>query len=274
MGLPYCPDEKVLRDSIRGTVWEPGMVGSFPGVMSRSELFGNMGSIFEDYKELKDSISNCGRNVPEAYVSELQTFWVFSQLRGVHPLMQGPEWRSLRHKSEVSAAFGLQRASSFSLRGISRLFPSGLGPIRHMEAALKLPSPFQRELTPDTDLAFAAYAIQVWGPYFSRWREKMISITHKISKALEPAEKLAVNLMHPDVKLVAKDRKPVSMALLVCLLRWPDRKLPIRFLEGFKVIGHLDHSGIFNDKQMAEISEEVLQESFLASLQRSSSTTS
>ena len=52
------------------------------------------------------------------------------------------------------------------------------------------------------------------------------------------------------------------MAFLVSLLRWPDRRLPWAFYKGFKVIGHLEHSGIFNEKVMSEISEEEISESF------------
>ena len=89
-----------------------------------------------------------------------------------------------------------------------------------------------------------------------------MSLQRSKVRILHCAEQHAVTLMHPEVKSVAEHRRPVSMAFLCAILRWPDRRLPSSFLYGFKASGHLEFSGVFNDKAMDEVDEGMLKEEF------------
>jgi hypothetical protein len=52
--------------------------------------------------------------------------------------------------------------------------------------------------------------------------------------------------MPEHVRGLVHAEKPGAIALVTVLLRWPDRKQPIRFVEGFHIVGEVENSGLFN----------------------------
>ena len=106
------------------------------------------------------------------------------------------------------------------------MFPPGLGPDRHIRLALKAQSPLSLQHVLDEDIAFGVEAAAVWGPYIGRWRESQQAALLELTTALQPLNRQLVQLMHPYVHQVAKDRFPAGIAATVVLLRWPDGRLP------------------------------------------------
>ena len=124
-----------------------------------------------------------------------------------------------------------------------------------MQQALLLPSPYSPTSTHDEDLTFAMQAAGVWGPYLSAWRDKQRASLNNLRKALAHVNDQLVERMDPYVHMVASERFPAGMAASVILLRWPDRKIPVCFTEGFSVIGNIEESGIF--RRLPDIKEPV-----------------
>ena len=59
---------------------------------------------------------------------------------------------------------------------------------------------------------------------------------------------------------VAASKSPALLALLVAALRWPDRTVPLAFVQGFKVIGDIEPSHIFRNlpaKKVADAPEDL-----------------
>ena len=240
--LAYSGDESLLRNNVRGTCWDPTVRSSYPGIYTPSSFVGELASHFDEerYSQIRWHIP-----ISEPHLIDLQTFWVHTQLKGLVPHSQGPDWCSLRRKAASMAALGRQRASGESNRGLDRMFEEGLGPIQHMARAFKQPSPLALNFELDEDLTFAVKAAQVWGPYLDAWRrQQMVSLTH-LHKVLVPLNTQLVNLMDPYVAQVSKDRFPAGIAAICTLLRWPDRMLPRCFMEGFPVIGEVAESGVY-----------------------------
>ena len=117
-----------------------------------------------------------------------------------------------------------------------------VGPDRHVERSSTLPSPYTFKGAVDEDLIFAAKTAAIFGHYLGVWR------ANQLAKVTES--------MHPTVREVAAERKPVNTAAAIVLLRWPDRQLARDFVEGFKVVGHLEASGVFKPIDRGFVSEE------------------
>jgi hypothetical protein len=201
-----------------------------------------MSSLFEDSRYSSVTWAIPARD--EA-LSALQTFWVYTQIKGLIPFCQGPSWCSQKRKAASMASLGKQRAAGVSSRGLDHMFPPGLGPAEHMKRSLQEPSPIALSFTLDEDLSFAIYALEVWGPYLSAWRNEQMSHLEHLHRSLAQVDSQLVALMDPYVHQVAKDRFPAGIAANVVLLRWPDRQLPRCFVEGFAVIGEVPESSVF-----------------------------
>ena len=113
-------------------------------------------------------------SITDEILRDLQTFWIFTQLQGLIPHSQGPDWASQKKKAAALAALGTQRCMGDSNRGLDHMFPPGLGVDKHMELAKLAKSPMSLEITLDEDLSFGVHAAAVWGPYIDRWRDKQL----------------------------------------------------------------------------------------------------
>ena len=107
-----------------------------------------------------------------------------------------------------------------------------------------MPSPFACLLAIDVDLEFAAHALGVWGPLLPQWQEKVRRVLHRVVHAFA-----AVREYFTTESLVSEltIRNPMVLAVFTVLLRWPDVTQPSRYLTGFKVVGSIEHSGMFHD---------------------------
>ena len=250
--MAYSGDELILRLQVKGTCWDPTIGPIYPGLLTRPTFVAEMRSIFSDQR-----YANIDWHIPvrDSDLAALQTYWVHTQIRGRIPHSQGPDWSSQRYKAKAMAALGTQRATSDSSRGLDHIFPPGLGRDAHLRKAKDLPSPLAPTAHHDDDLAFALQALSVWGPYISKWRAQQMTSLDNLKKALAKVNAQLVSTMDPYVSHVAADRFPAGIAASVILLRWPDRKLPTCFTEGFSIIGDIKESGIF--KRLPDSKEPV-----------------
>ena len=69
--------------------------------------------------------------------------------------------------------------------------------------------------------------------------------------------------MPETVKRVAGKKNPAMIALTTVLLRWPDRHLAVEYVEGHKIVGHIQTSGVFRARSGKEISKDELDHGFL-----------
>ena len=78
--LSYCSMESQLRGLVRGAVWQPGIVESFPGVYSASVMWEDVCSMFHVPRFGKAPWDSVGRGFCTG-VSRLLTAWDFTCLR-------------------------------------------------------------------------------------------------------------------------------------------------------------------------------------------------
>ena len=69
--------------------------------------------------------------------------------------------------------------------------------------------------------------------------------------------------MHPCVREVPGTKEPVGIAALTVLLRWPDRGLFSKFMNGFEIVGHIESSGVFRPKAQERIEDKQVEKEFL-----------
>lgn len=246
-----CNLEKEIRCRIAGTVFEPGLVESYPGKRSATQLFGDLRSIFK---------GGCYANAPwdsvwsaillcESDIASLQACWVDSQLRGRDPIHQGPEWIAEKNRNQVKAALGSQRAFATSKRGLAETIPRGVSKLEHLETALELESPFAPDFEMDDDLGFCFRAFGLLGPILRRWRQSQPNVWWRLCSALKSLDEYLGSIMPPTVAAIASMKRPAVFACLASLLRWPDRDLPTAYIEGFPAVFDIASSGVFRSLQ-------------------------
>ena len=140
---------------------------------------------------------------------------------------------------------GGQRYASDSQRGLDHALPPGLGKEEHMVRSADLPNPFSPRLWPEKDVQFVVDMIVTWQEAFPRFVEKCHQIFKSVLIAVQPLERWMEQHRSSTARLVASTKRPVTAALLVALLRWPDRDVALHLLVGFPIVGHLSSSGLF-----------------------------
>ncbi|CAE8598126.1 unnamed protein product, partial [Polarella glacialis] len=233
-----------LRQSVRGTVWQPGLVETWPELIEPTTLVASMHELFlSQGLQLDHAVQ--ARNVPAKAVALLQSYWVNTQMRKLPGDNQGIDWSMQRNKHATAMGLGSQRGGPHCAGALPALVERRVGKEAHMAFALPLPSPFDSENVMDDDALYAARAMARLGPYVRVWLRRMNRALEALAKAFQPWDDLLVNLMRPDVQAVAKTKKPAMMACLIVLLRWPDRTLPVRYVLGFRLVGIIENSQLF-----------------------------
>ncbi|CAE8593271.1 unnamed protein product, partial [Polarella glacialis] len=236
--------EPDLRQAVRGTVWQPGLVESWPKLIEPTALVASMHELFLS-QGLKLDHAVQSHNVPVKAITLLQSYWVDTQMRALPSENQGIDWSMQRNKHATAMGLGSQRGGPHCAGASPALIERGVGKDAHMAFAMPLPSPFDSENVMDDDALYAARAMARLGPYIRIWRRRMLRALEALAKAFQPWDDLLVSLMLPDVQAVARTKKPAMMACLVVLLRWPDRTLPARYVLGFRLVGIIENSHLF-----------------------------
>ncbi|CAE8647621.1 unnamed protein product [Polarella glacialis] len=237
---PPCPEERAALmmlplDVVRGSQMPvPTWTHFGPEIELRRAVQG-----------LKLDHAAQSQNVPAEAVALLQSYWVNTQMRGLPAENQGVDWSMQRHKHATAMGLRSQRGGPHCAGSLPALVERGVGKEAHMAFALPLSTPFDSENVMDDDALYAARAMARLGPYVRIWRRRMSRALEALAKEFQPWDNLLVNLMRPDVKAVAKNKKPAMMACLIVLLPWPDRTLPARYVLGFRLVGIIENSHLF-----------------------------
>ena len=269
--MRYTQDENMLRQRVRGTVFEPGALLHLPGLRSPDQCISQMELIFKDLsgdgmcrtaKPPWRTIRARVRRQAEALHS-LQRPWAHEILRGQEDGPMGPRARSAQEMAQAWAYLGMQRAAGKSHRGLDHLLQPGFGRNKHMATATALPSPYRPGTTTDPDLQFAAYTMAVWEPYIGPWREQQRLLLTGLVEALQPMTEAMRRHMPESVKRVAVKKNPALIASFTVLIRRPDRQVALEYIKGHQIAGHAESSGVFRARGGGEILEAELQKGYL-----------
>ena len=114
--------------------------------------------------------------------------------------------------------------------------PWFLGPDEHERHALRLEHPFAGPPVTELDIAFAIDAYCAKGLSITSVRRRRLRLLRRLSVILEPLDTILRDRRH--VKIAsAPGVRPVYAAVLITLMRWPDRGLATNLAEGFELAG-------------------------------------
>ncbi|CAE7513615.1 DNMT3B [Symbiodinium sp. CCMP2592] len=241
----YCAMEERLRHQCQGTVWQPGLVDSFPGLLSASDVSLRLTELFADV-DVELPAMPITPDVERA-LKRLQVYTVDRILRDLPISEMGPEWAQQKAAGESAAALGIQKGAKLHRHAIAALIPESIGKNTHAVLSTSLQSPFQTSSVLDDDARFSVRAMVALGPFIRTWRRKQLRALLCLDKALDKLNKTLVAAMHPSVSAVASDKKPATMAALAVMLRWPDVTLGLRFVRGFGLLGFIESPSLFRE---------------------------
>ena len=242
--LAFGADEQELKNRLQGTVFHPAAL-SFPGLITPAQLARDIGHQFSPMQVPDEVFSQWHSDELSESVKRLQTFWIWTQQRGLHPLDQGPEWKAQRMRAQMQASLGTQRYAANAKHGLDHIIEPGLGKEEHMRRALKLRSPFSVHHCCDSDLSFTAVAVAAMGPHLSAWIDTQLQAIRQLKRALLPLENFLRSAMGSNSRQVAADSSPGFIAAVTSLLRWPDRTQAVSYVRGFGIVDQIDNSHIF-----------------------------
>ena len=147
-------DESALRSRLRGTVWEPGTIEVFPGLLDADQVVQALQAQFLEYSIPSPLLDQTRHRLQTCKLSWMQYFTAWSRQRGDEWECLGPTLVLPRDRSALFASLGGQRYASDSKRGLDHALPPGLGKHRHMEEAQLLPNPFSARPWPEKDVQF------------------------------------------------------------------------------------------------------------------------
>ena len=177
------------------------------------------------------------------FTDYLHSFAELGDLQSMYP----PAMSTCRWQAEAS--LGLQAGAGSSNRALPSLVRPGGGPWDHLHQALEVArscgtwTNFDLEAEPDLHFAAAASVQQLRG--LKGWRRAVI---RKISELERRCRPLAGHLraqQHKCVRSVRPDINVAFIAVLILVMRWPDRMLPFRFTIGFRIAGAIEASEVF-----------------------------
>lgn len=241
----YVGHELFMREACKGTCWEPGVMESYPGLLSGSQVADAFISLCASEGLHISNLTKLRAALAIPAVACLQAYWVDTQLRGLEPNSQGPQWAQQKQQAAQAAALGTQRGAILSRHAAAELVEPGLSKEEHMAAALSLASPFQVDPVVDDDAKFACRASVIFGPFVRTWRRRQDRACKKLMQALAPWDEELREQMTDGVASVARAKCPATMVVSAILLRWPDVIMGCRYVTGYHDIGEVEDSHLF-----------------------------
>ena len=260
--MSYGPAEAALRSRIRGSVFEPGLFLHYPGLIDGPSLVEDIARQVAAADIAPEVWSEVADNISHDDLASLQSYWVDTQLRCRSASPQGPEWSAQASRSMLPASLGTQRYPGNSRRGLDHLIQPGLGKEGHLKVALTVKSPFRPGQAIDDDIRFAARALALMGPYLTEWKRKQERAFGRLCKALAPASAAVEAALSPAISTVAGPKRPVVMAALTSLMRWPDRSQAECFIKGFRAFGTIPEANVFRELPRAHDDPATLDPAF------------
>ena len=249
-----CDDEVSLQSRMAGTVWEPGRLQSFPGILGADELVAEMQLMFPDCPVQDCVWRQTSQRLSACQLCELQAYYAWCKMRGLETQILPPIPLLRQDRTPVFAGLSGQRYPGNSSQGLDHLLPPGLGKELHMEASSQLPSPFRHVKWPELDVAFVIHSLLVWRSHLPTKTAKLRHVLRTVARALTPLEE-ALSVYRVES---AHSKAPAFTACITALLRWPDVAQPQQLLLGYPIIGELEHSGVFrfvNPKDSKDVDE-------------------
>ena len=240
-----CNDESALQSRLLGTIWEPGRLSQFPGILTAQDVVREMHTMFPLCPVQECIWDRTIQRLSACQLWELQAYFGWCKLHGLETHMLPPSPLLRQDRTRVFAGLSGQRYPGNSSRGLDHLLPPGLGKEGHMEASAKLPSPFRHVAWPELDVAFVIHGLWVWRSHFPTKTAKLRHILRTVARALAPLEDALACHRVESARRVAAGKRPAFMACITALLRWPDVAQSQQLLLGYPIIGEFEHSGIF-----------------------------
>lgn len=135
---PSAPDLP-LRSWLKGGIWEPQRLDSFPGLLTSTQIIRDMQCCFEDILIPEPIWSDVERRLSHCKLARLQGFAAWRRLRGEPWQSLGPSPLLARDRTGIYAGLSGQRYASSSARGLDHLLPPGLGPTSWLHCSSPLP---------------------------------------------------------------------------------------------------------------------------------------
>ena len=243
---PLCdPSEVGLLSRCSHTVWEPGRLDAFHGLLGAGEITHQMQFMFPGcdvpvsvWKHTRERLEHCD-------LPALQAYYAWCQLRQLGPESLGPQPLLRADRAKLYSGLGGQRHPADSARGLDHLLPPGLGKSEHLRRALHLPSPFLVKSWPEADVGFVLDMICVWRECLPGFASRQRHILATVATALSVLEDHLASRRVPSARAVASSKRPGFVAFLSAILRWPDVKQPECLILGHSIIGDIPPSGVF-----------------------------
>ncbi|CAL1129060.1 unnamed protein product [Cladocopium goreaui] len=236
--------ERKMQERLAGTVWEPGRLQVFPGLLSSDQVVQSMQRTVFGSLPISANV------------------WQLTATR-LAPL---PVWQ-LQAYTAWAVGRGLtgQRYPGNSRKGLDHLRKE-----EHIKQAVGLPSPFRLREWPEQDVDFVLHAIATWQQALIGYSEQCRQVFRQVCTALLPLDdELRKFRVHSAVK-VAAGKRPAVLAFLTVILRWPDLQQPLQMLQGYPIVGALEPSGVFRSITAREAlpKEEWLGDAAVAAVER------
>ena len=245
-GIPppmYSAFETCLRNQVRGSVFQPGMVDACPGLLTPEDMLGQIQQQFVSL-EVQWPVLQVNDKV-RAAVRKLQIFKVDCILREAESEFGAPQWRQQNHRALAASALGAQRGGPLAKIACQRLIPEKVDKVTHMALGTCLPSPYDTHAVLDPDAGFAVRAMVAFGPCIRTWRRLQQRAIRIVRDFLSPWDATLRGLMSEPVFKVASDKCPAMMTATAVLLDWPDLTIGLRFVTGFRLLGQIESPNIF-----------------------------
>lgn len=141
-----------LRAKLQHTLWEPGYLEHFPGLLGPSEVLEIMRLQFDKVHVCDSVWSVVGQNLQTCNLWLPQAFTAFQRSRGQPWQHLPPRPLLARDRATIFAGNSGQRYASDTSKGLDHLLPPGLGKEEHIVEATRLPSPFDPKPWPEADI--------------------------------------------------------------------------------------------------------------------------
>ena len=179
----------------------------------------------------------------------------------------GPLGPMILPKAEVHVArASLAEQSGAAARKSSPppLVPFGLEPEAHFAYSQyihEIGTPLESPVEPDCDLQFAAYEMVAQHPQLVEYRAACVYQLRVLSDRLSPVSDALRAQQVPPVRAANPKVHLALIAILVCLLQWPDTSFCHHLFTGFPAVGSLAPCGIWDSQPVEFISlQDVLQQ--------------
>ena len=243
---PLSPDFE-LKARIQGTIWEPDRLDKFPGLLSGQQVVLEMQHCFHDLDVPAELWLDVSRRLEHCQLPRLQAYTAWRRLCGEPWQLLGPTSILARDRTRIFAGLSGQRYASSSSKGLDHLLPPGLGPERHMAAALQQPSPFRPQKWPEPDVEFVVNTLAIWQDHLPGLASRQRDILRSVTTAISPLELYLQRFRCSSAKHVATENRPAFVSCLTALLRWPDTEQGRHLLLGYPIVGEVAPSGVFRE---------------------------